>query len=185
VWKKIKIIGASLLLALILAGAGAAFLWGDGGVTVVAPETASVRVTVDGKEVGTVVPGAHQKFSLAQGAHDVKVASSAGAASQYHVEVKNGGFDRVLPVGKQCFAVFDITNYWYEKKKLLDRLSKPIVLKSKFTDGAPFDTPTGVYFSTNDLPLTLKKNKRANLFLEMPCQTLAGTEQDIVAAAFH
>jgi len=186
-WTKIKI-AVGVLGLLGLAGvAGAAFLYGSGGFVVIAPADASVRTTVDGKEVGTVAPGTHQKFSLAQGAHAVTLAASTGRSSSYQLKVDNGMFDRTLPVGAQCFAVFDVASYWYQKKKVLDKLggeaNQGITVKSRHADSAPFDTPSSVYYSTDELPKSIKQGVRTNLLLEVPCQLAKGSDQELIGVA--
>jgi hypothetical protein len=185
-WKKAKMIAGVLGIVGLAGVAGAAFLYGSGGFVVIAPASASVKTTVDGKEVGTVAPGAHQKFSLSQGAHAVTLTDSTGRSSSYQLKVDNGMFDRTLPVGAQCFAVFDVTNYWYQKKKVLDKLAakvdRGIVVKSRYTDAAPFDTPSNVYYSTDELPKSIKQGARTNLLLEVPCQLARGPDQQLIGA---
>jgi hypothetical protein len=186
-WKKIKVAVGALGLLGLAGVAGAAFLYGSGGFVVVAPAGVSVKTTLDGKELGTVAPGTHQRFPIAQGAHTVTLAGSGGKSKSYQLVVENGMFDKTLPVGAQCFAVFDVTNYWYEKKKFLDKLAgkvgQGIVVKSKYMDAAPFDTPSNVHYSTDDLPRTIKQGARTNLFLEVPCRLPKGTDEELVAAA--
>lgn len=179
--KKLKIIGAVLLLMLIGGGLGAAYLLGSGSVVVIAPSSSPVKLSDGGKELGTVAPGDHKSFELPQGKHQLKLESTAGTA-EYAVNVANGLYRQGLPAAKQCFAVLDVTNYWYKKKRLIDRLSKEITVEAKFAAGKPFDMPGKVYFSTSELPQKIKDKERTKLFVQVPCDKTSA-DSDLIQAA--
>ena len=164
-----------------------AFRFGSGSFQVVAPQGASVTVNVDGQDVGTVTEGEHQRFSIDQGSHGVKLTASNGKVSTHQLAVNNGAFDQVLPVGDQCFVVLDVTNYVYEKQQLLDKIEgvigEGIVVKSKVASPGPFDTPAGAFYSMEELPDSIEQGKRTELLLEISCEAAHGSDADAVVAA--
>lgn len=182
-----KLMWGGIVLVVVAIGAlvAVAFFMGSGEFHVVAPATTAVTVTVDGKDVGPVPAGAHRRFAVAQGARAVKVSTKAGARD-YKLDVKNGGFSQVLPAPAQCLALFDVRNYWYEKKGALEKTlnDTTIPVKEKHAADKAFDASSGAFYTLAELPEQIEKNRSAEVMLEVPCPLLQKSDAELVGATF-
>ena len=181
---KLKIFGGGVA-GLGLAGVlGYGYMYGNGAVHVVAPASAAVTVAVDGDPFGTVSPGAHGRFNLPQGEHEVTLTPEGAQATVHAVNVDSGMYEEVLPLTGQCLVVFDVTNYWYEENHLLHKLAEEVTVELRSTDGAPFDQPAGVYYSIDEFPMTIEDHATVELLVELECEGLAATDEALILQVF-
>lgn len=175
---RIKLILALVGGVVIAVLVGVAVMFGNGAITIVAPPNAAVVVVVDDVEVGTVAAGGHGRFNVEQGAHVVTL-TAGDRSAQHSLDVGSGTFDQVLPVGEQCFVHLDVTRHWYDDARPL----AAVLVEGTFAGGGAFDLPTGVQYSTGELPAELEEGQQAELLLEVPCETIDGPRDAMVAAA--
>ena len=182
--KNLKIIVGVLVGLLIAGGVGYSMIFGNGAFHVLAPEGGAVTVSLDGEDLGSLSAGTHQRYNLKQGEHVVTLTPAEGEATEHSVNVENGMYDDMLPLSGQCLAVFDVTNYWYEENRLLDKLSEEISVELKSTDGAAFDHPAGVHYSTDDLPMQIQEGHRVELMMQLPCESLTVSDEQLILDVF-
>src|SRR5262245_11551058 len=98
------------------------YVKGDGTVIVISPQDREVTVSEGNKILGKVSAAGNARFNLPQGEHKITLHAEGLSEVVHSINIENGLYSKVLPVGRQCFAEFDVTNYWYTgKKRLLDR----------------------------------------------------------------
>ncbi len=167
--------------ALLCVGVGATYNYfaGEGDLVVVAPPEGEVSVQIDSAQVRAVT--GHQKFSVKQGDHTVRL-TSEGHTTERKVKVSNGFARLLLPADDaQCFVLLDVSksNYEFGNRKG-ERPPLPTV-KNKIRGDAPFDLPAGTYFSEEELPSTIKEHSSCNLLEQVPCELLARPEPELLA----
>jgi hypothetical protein len=178
--KKFQMIVVIAFAALVIPAVVCAVFFGNGAVTVAAPPGRPLKVSVDGKEVASLEPGEHHRLNVEQGSHELLL-ESAGKTETHTLDVTNGTFDQFYPLSDQCFVLFDVTNFIFEKEKLTHEILPEITVKDRFP-GKPFTTPAIAKFSLAELP-TDGERRPSEVLLQLPCADLARDDAALIARA--
>jgi hypothetical protein len=154
-----------------------------GKVHVLAPMSGSLDVSIDGNAAVKVSPGDAHVFDVAQGPHDIVLTDGRGEATRHHVDVGNGFFDDMLPTSKQCFAVLDGTHWVYKSEHTLPGEAVDMPVLGRLTHHAPIHLVEDTYLRIEDAPEKIGGNHTIQLVMELPCGTVAGSDDEVVEAA--
>lgn len=179
---RLLLVGGAIVVGSIYAGTK--YFFGKPSLHLVAPEGASLEVSVDGQRLApTTTTENHLTFEVRKGAHLVDITDSvSGTNLKHQVSLSNGFTELVLPANdQQCFARFDVSKAMYEQKG--SGGEQPPELKEHYAGATPFELPGSTWLTIKELPERLKKNNRAHLLLPVDCSALAGSPEQISAAA--
>lgn len=178
--KKFQLIVVIVFAALVIPAVLCAVFFGNGAVTVAAPPDRPLKVSVDGKEAVTLKPGEHHRLNVEQGSHELTL-ESGGKSETHTLDVTSGTFDRFYPLPDQCFVLFDVTNFIFEKEKPTHELLPEITVKERYP-AEPFTTPAIAKFSIAELP-TDGERRPSEVLSQIPCADLAKDDAALIAQA--
>lgn len=171
------------IYALIGGGAlGFMFFLKPGDAHVRCPQGQDYWVTIDDEQPDVCLSGTSAKYHLKRGKHLVLIeGQKTGDRIVHEIDVGSGFYNKVLPVHEdQCFVRLDVTEHMYTGYYKKGEGIPPPEIVELYDPHEPFDMPSSSYLSEEDLPESMGEEYAVYLVLDVHCDMLERTDDEIL-----
>jgi len=206
--RKKGLLGVFVVGVLAIIGFTLVKQWGEGAVVVLGPPGGAVRVTIDGRDLGTVQPGAWRRYAVRLGRHEVRIEGvrrTAEPATEASRRRDPNGRRGAPPGGDATESPPQKVSYEVTLDSDFAHLGVPALKEQCFTEleltlkpdgtrtpkvvsrtraSAPWPIPTTDLLSETELPRSVTEDRRFTVLATLACDAM-GSDETVLASLGH